>query len=41
VRADLSLAWELLKMSRDEAVVEYLHAIARFWSPDPEGNTNT
>jgi len=41
VRADLSLAWELLKMNRDEAVVEFLHVIARFWSPDPGANTNT
>jgi len=31
---DLSLAWEMLRLNRDEAVLNYLHAIARFWSPD-------
>lgn len=31
---DLSLAWELLRRGRDEAVLDYLHGIARFWSPD-------
>lgn len=31
---DLSLAWEMLRLSRDHAVLDYLHGIARFWSPD-------
>ena len=31
---DLSLAWALLRRERDEAVLDYLHGIARFWSPD-------
>lgn len=30
---DLSLAWALLRLDRDEAVLDYLHGIARFWAP--------
>lgn len=33
---DLSLAWQLLNLDQDAAVVEYLRRIARFWTPpDP------
>ncbi len=30
---DLWLAWTLLKQGEDEAVLDYLHEISRFWSP--------
>lgn len=30
---DLSLAWKLLGRGRDDAVLEYLRSVARFWSP--------
>ena len=30
---DLSLAWSLLELGRDSAVLDYLHGISRFWSP--------
>ena len=30
---DLRLAWKLLKHGSDEAVLDYLHQISRFWSP--------
>jgi hypothetical protein len=30
---DLRLAWALLKHGSDDAVLDYLHQISRFWSP--------
>ncbi len=30
---DLSLAWELLRLGRDETVIVYLRGVARSWSP--------
>lgn len=30
---DLSLAWALLRLDRDDTVLNYLHGIARFWAP--------
>lgn len=30
---DLSLAWDLLRAGQDDAVIDYLHRISRFWSP--------
>ena len=30
---DFSLAWALLLANQDDAILSYLHAVARFWSP--------
>jgi len=30
---DLSLAWDLLRAGQDDAVIEYLRRVSRFWSP--------
>ena len=30
---DFSLAWALLLANEDDAILTYLHAVARFWSP--------
>ena len=32
---DLSLAWNLLKAGREQAVVDYLRSVSKFWSPYP------
>ena len=30
---DIRLAWDLLQRGQDQAVLDYLHDVARFWSP--------
>ena len=38
---DLSLAWELLRVGRQQAALEYFIGVARFWSPSPPLPTAT